>query len=112
MNDNTIHHSLPNLILSPHIIQINHHPLHTRWTSFIILFLLGAYRGGTELAMIVAVTMVLVVMLVSLIGMSLPFILNKLKMDPAAASAPLITSIADICGVLIYFSVATWVLGL
>ena len=74
--------------------------------------LLGAYKGGTEIAIIVALTMVLVVMLGSLIGMSLPFILNKLKMDPATASAPLITSIADICGVLIYFSIATWFLGL
>jgi len=42
----------------------------------------------------------------------LPFLLSKLKMDPAAASAPLITSIADIIGVLVYFSIATVVLDL
>jgi magnesium transporter len=32
--------------------------------------------------------------------------------DPATASAPLITSLADISGVIIYFTIATWLLGL
>ena len=48
----------------------------------------------------------------SLIGMLLPFLLDKLKFDPATASTPLITTIADVSGVLIYFSVATALLGL
>jgi len=33
-------------------------------------------------------------------------------MDPATASGPLITSLADIAGVLIYFSIAAWYLGM
>jgi magnesium transporter len=48
----------------------------------------------------------------SLIGMLLPFIFTKLKLDPAAASAPLITSIADITGVMIYFTIASWYFGM
>lgn len=48
----------------------------------------------------------------SLIGMSLPFLLSKFKLDPAAASAPLITSLADAIGVVIYFAMASWLLGL
>jgi magnesium transporter len=55
-------------------------------------------------------TMILIVLVGSLIGMLLPFILTRLKMDPATASGPLITSLADIAGVLIYFSLASWVL--
>lgn len=74
--------------------------------------LLGFWRGGPEIALVVALTMQIVVIIGSLIGMSLPFLLSKLKMDPAAASAPLITSIADIIGVLVYFSIATMVLDL
>jgi magnesium transporter len=73
---------------------------------------LGIYRGGWELAIVVSLTMILVVFAGCLIGMTLPFLLNKLKMDPATASAPLITSIADIVGVLIYFSIATWYFGI
>ena len=74
--------------------------------------LLGFWRGGPEIALVVALTMQIVVIIGSLIGMSLPFLLSKLKMDPAAASAPLITSIADIIGVLVYFGIATMVLDL
>lgn len=66
----------------------------------------GIFRAGLEIAVVVSLTMVTIVIVGSLIGMSLPFIFNKLKLDPATASGPLITSIADIVGVLIYFSIA------
>jgi magnesium transporter len=56
--------------------------------------------------------MVLTVMSGSLIGLTLPFVFTKLNIDPATASAPLITSLADILGVIIYFSIATWYFGL
>jgi magnesium transporter len=71
---------------------------------------IGVARGGLALAVIVASTMVIVVIVGSVIGLSLPFILSRLKLDPAAASAPLVTSIADATGVVIYFSIATGVL--
>ncbi|MCO5170607.1 MAG: magnesium transporter [Planctomycetes bacterium] len=70
----------------------------------------GVYRGGLGVGFVVAATMVLVVCVGSLVGLSLPFLLSRLGMDPAAASVPLVTSIADITGVLIYFTIATWVL--
>jgi magnesium transporter len=54
--------------------------------------------------------MVLTVMAGSLVGLTIPFIFTRLNLDPATASAPLITSIADIVGVLIYFSIAAWYL--
>jgi magnesium transporter len=69
--------------------------------------LLGILRGGPEIAIVVSLTMVCVVLVGSLIGMSLPFVLSLLKFDPATASAPLITSIADVVGVLMYFGIAT-----
>ncbi|MDW8397146.1 MAG: magnesium transporter [Acetobacteraceae bacterium] len=69
--------------------------------------LIGLVRGGPEIALIVALTMVCVVMVGSLIGLSLPFLLSRLGFDPATASAPLITSIADAAGVLIYFAIAS-----
>ena len=71
---------------------------------------IGWYRGGTGVATAVALTMVLVVVVGSLIGMSLPFVLSRLKLDPATASAPLVTTMADAAGVFIYFGVATTIL--
>ncbi len=74
--------------------------------------IIGMFRGGPDVAIIVALSMVVVVLVGCTIGMSLPFLLSKLKMDPATASGPLVASIADIAGILIYFSIATWYLGL
>ena len=74
--------------------------------------LIGFFRGGQEIAVVVALTMVAVVLVGSLLGMSLPFLLTRFRLDPASASAPLITSLADMAGVIIYFSIATWYLGL
>lgn len=73
---------------------------------------LGAFRGGPDIALVVSLSMVLIVIVGSLIGMCLPFLLSRLKFDPATASAPLVTSIADASGVLVYFGIATAVLGL
>lgn len=72
---------------------------------------IGLVRGGPDIALVVSLTMVLIVIAGSLIGMMLPFLLSKFGLDPATASAPLVTSIADATGVLIYFSMATWILG-
>ena len=74
------------------------------------VYLLGLYRGGYEIAMVVGLSMIAIVLIGSLIGTILPFGLHKLKLDPASASAPMITSIADISGVLIYFAIASAVL--
>ena len=73
---------------------------------------IGFYWGGIEVTAIVSATMVIVVLFGSLVGMSLPFGLQIMNLDPATASAPLVTSIADIGGVLIYLILATWYLGL
>ncbi|MDP4549103.1 MAG: magnesium transporter [Marinobacter sp.] len=76
------------------------------------VMVVGLLRAGPEIAIVVAVTMIVVVMVGSLIGMLLPFLLDKLKFDPATASTPLITTIADVSGVLIYFSIATALLNI
>lgn len=76
-------------------------------TTAVAVSLIGLWRGGFEIAFVVAAAMLLIVMTGSLIGMSMPFLLSRCGLDPAVASGPLITSIADIAGVLIYFSIAT-----
>jgi magnesium transporter len=72
----------------------------------------GIFYGGRELTIVVASTMMAVVVVGSVIGMSLPFLLDRLNLDPATASAPLVTSIADITGVLVYLPFASWYLGI
>ena len=71
----------------------------------------GVLRAGFDVALVVSLTMMLVVMVGSLIGMVLPFALVRFKFDPATASTPLITTIADVSGVLIYFAIASAMLA-
>lgn len=70
------------------------------------------WRGGADLALVVSLAMVAVVLHGSLVGSVLPFLLERLGIDPATASAPLITTIADAVGVLLYFGVASTLLTL
>ena len=67
---------------------------------------MGAIRTLLGLVLLV------LVIIGSLVGMSLPFLLSRLRLDPATASGPLVTSISDAIGGLIYFSIATMVLDL
>ncbi|AHY48318.1 mgtE: magnesium transporter (plasmid) [Rubrobacter radiotolerans] len=73
---------------------------------------LGIFRGGPEIGLIVGLTMIAIVLTANMIGAALPFALSKLRLDPAVASAPLITTVVDATGLLIYFTIATLVLGL
>jgi magnesium transporter len=73
--------------------------------------LLGWFRGGFEVGLIVAVSMLCIVLATNLIGILLPFVLTRLRLDPAVASSPLITTVADALGLLIYFNVATRILS-
>ncbi|MGB9742941.1 MAG: magnesium transporter [candidate division WOR-3 bacterium] len=73
--------------------------------------IMGLIRGGIRIAPIVVLAMIVNVIVGSLVGVSLPFIFTKLKKDPAAASTPLITTLADIFGTAIYFAIANILLG-
>lgn len=73
---------------------------------------LGFFRGGMEIGIVVGVSMILIVLVANLIGTMLPFLLSRLRLDPAVASGPLITTVADVCGLLIYFSIARGILGI
>lgn len=59
----------------------------------------------------VALSLVGVVLWGTLSGSMLPFLLRKVGFDPASASAPLVATLVDVTGLVIYFSVANLVLS-
>jgi len=73
--------------------------------------IMGFVRGGIKIAPVVVLAMLINVIIGSIIGISLPFIFTKLKKDPATASTPLITTLADIFGTAIYLGIAYLILG-
>ena len=78
-----------------------------------ILFLGSHFLLNVELIIGVIVTSALisVIIIASLIGTFVPLLLNKFGIDPALATGPFITTSNDICGILIYFSIAKLILG-
>ncbi len=66
--------------------------------------------GKLDIGFVVGATMISIVLVANLVGMTLPFILARLKFDPAVASAPLVTTLLDAIGILIYFSWALWII--
>lgn len=72
---------------------------------------LGLFRGGASIGVVVGISMVAIVLVANIIGAVLPFLFTRLRLDPAVASSPVITTIADSAGLLIYFSLARMILG-
>jgi magnesium transporter len=78
-----------------------------------ILFLGSHFLLNVEviIGVIVTIALVSVIIIASLIGTFIPLLLDKFGIDPALATGPFITTSNDICGILIYFSIAKLVLG-
>ncbi len=62
------------------------------------------------IAATVAVALVGVVLWGTLVGAMLPFLLRRLGFDPATSSAPLVATLVDVTGLIIYFTVALVIL--
>jgi magnesium transporter len=64
-----------------------------------------AYTAG-----VVSLSLFFVVLYGNLLGSMLPFILKRLGLDPAVTSAPFVSTLSDVVGILIYFSIAVTLL--
>ena len=69
-------------------------------------------QGNFYVAICVGVSLVAIALLASVAGSALPFVFRSFGLDPALMSAPFITTAVDVLGVLIYFNIARFVLGL
>lgn len=63
-------------------------------------------QGNLAVSIIVGVSLVAIAILASTAGAALPFLFSAIGFDPALMSAPFITTIVDVLGVLIYLNLA------
>lgn len=77
-----------------------------------VLFFAYNYFTSGDMSFTIAVSLSLFTVLVfaSLFGTFIPLSLNRLKIDPAVATGPFITTINDIMGLLIYFTICDWII--
>ena len=82
-------------------------------TLGVILYVRGFFwRGGPTVGMVVGLSMVGITIWSNLLGSLLPIALTKLKLDPAVISSPLLTTVVDSTGLLIYFTLAQFIFHL
>lgn len=74
----------------------------------------GLYDYGEYWAWIgasVSLSLVFIVLWGTLSGSMIPFLLKRIGMDPATASAPFVATLVDVTGLIIYFTIAALLLG-
>jgi magnesium transporter len=69
------------------------------------------WKKNISVGLIVGLAIFLVVVWSNVVGVAAPVLFKRLRIDPAIASGPLITTLNDVIGVLIYLSIASVFLG-
>jgi magnesium transporter len=67
---------------------------------------------SASVAATVSLTLIAVCTLATLVGSAMPIVAGRLKIDPAVVSAPVVTTLVDATGLLVYFLIAGSVMGL
>lgn len=65
-----------------------------------------------QIAIVVALSLAVVIILSKFIGCVLPLFANKVGLDPAIMASPLITTIVDTCSILVYFNIAVHIFNI
>ncbi len=74
--------------------------------------LLGNSDVSLLIAAVVCITMALTVLVAKVVGCTLPMVAKRIGFDPAVMASPFITTIVDALSLLVYFAIATALLGL
>lgn len=77
--------------------------------SLIIFGISYAFIDDLKLGITISISLFLVVVIAAILGALVPLLLDKIKIDPALATGPFITTANDIIGLTIYFVVAYFV---
>lgn len=68
------------------------------------------YPGKLVLTGVVAVSIIVIVLMSKLIGCTMPILAKVMKWDPANTAAPLLSTIIDAAGLIVFFAIASHIL--
>lgn len=75
--------------------------------GLLIVIIIFIWKGQLFLGILVGISILATLTVATLSGSVIPIFMDKMKIDPAVASGPFITTINDIISILIYFGFAT-----
>jgi len=76
-----------------------------------LIFGVASVFENSELGVVVSVSLFTVILFAAIFGTLFPLILNRYKIDPALAIGPFVTTLNDIIGLFIYFSIGLLIYG-
>ncbi|CAM3664491.1 magnesium transporter [Mesobacillus zeae] len=79
--------------------------------GILVTFVVYFWQGDLFLGALVGISIFCTLIVATLAGSLVPLFMHKMKIDPAVASGPFITTINDIISILIYFGIATAFMG-
>ncbi|MBN8199152.1 MULTISPECIES: magnesium transporter [Bacillaceae] len=75
--------------------------------GILVTFIVYFWKGNFFLGVLVGVSILFTLIVATLAGALIPLLMHRMKIDPAVASGPFITTINDLISILIYFGMAT-----
>jgi magnesium transporter len=78
--------------------------------SILVAIIALVWQGDFSFSLVIGFSLFISLIVGTLAGTMIPLILYRLKVDPAVASGPFITTVNDIISLLIYFGSATYFL--
>lgn len=75
--------------------------------GILITLVIYFWKGELFLGMLVGISIMATLTVATLSGSVIPIFMDRLKIDPAVASGPFITTLNDIISIVIYFGIAT-----
>jgi len=69
------------------------------------------FNNSMQLSITVSIALISVIIFAALFGTFIPMFLNKIKIDPALATGPFITTTNDLIGIAIYFTIGRYLYG-
>ena len=77
-----------------------------------MLFDVGHGSVTAQIALTVSLTLFITVIIAKFVGCILPIVAKRVKLDPAVVASPFITTIVDALALIVYFTIASSLLGL
>ena len=76
-----------------------------------LIFGVASVFENSELGIVVSISLFTVILFAAIFGTLFPLVLNRYKVDPALAIGPFVTTLNDIIGLFIYFSIGLLIYG-
>lgn len=80
--------------------------------AFILMLLVWAWQDSFILGLVVGSSMLINLMVAALGGVAVPLAMKTLRIDPAASSAVVVTTMTEMIGIVAYLGLATWLISM